>query len=222
MVVESIQPSRIGKPCCGKIVFMGVITSSSTTSVTLNLPPPSRDNTIHPSPLRTHARTGPGHGSERDSLRFEVASASVSDGPSCDDSPPGRSVVWAFSEVLLLHMCTLSSSSSSSRSCRSYSIRTAQALDPPPELVSSAGRLELSSRSHYPLTHPTTHTTPTPYSIQANTHNKPIIIMSKNNKKVVLVTGGTGLVGKGIEDFISTGTCRKGKEGGGGRREYVV
>jgi hypothetical protein len=29
--------------------------------------------------------------------------------------------------------------------------------------------------------------------------------MSKNNKKVVLVTGGTGLVGKGIEDFISTG-----------------
>lgn len=29
--------------------------------------------------------------------------------------------------------------------------------------------------------------------------------MSRNNKKVVLVTGGTGLVGKGIEDFISTG-----------------
>jgi len=29
--------------------------------------------------------------------------------------------------------------------------------------------------------------------------------MSKNNKKVVLVTGGTGLVGKGIEDFTSTG-----------------
>lgn len=28
--------------------------------------------------------------------------------------------------------------------------------------------------------------------------------MSKNNKKVVLVTGGTGLVGKGIEDFTST------------------
>ena len=31
--------------------------------------------------------------------------------------------------------------------------------------------------------------------------------MSKNNKKVVLVTGGTGLVGKGIEDFVSSGTC---------------
>jgi len=30
--------------------------------------------------------------------------------------------------------------------------------------------------------------------------------MSKNNMKVVLVTGGTGLVGKGIEDFTSTGT----------------
>ena len=29
--------------------------------------------------------------------------------------------------------------------------------------------------------------------------------MSRNNKKVVLVTGGTGLVGKGIEHFISTG-----------------
>ncbi|EWM25919.1 GDP-L-fucose synthetase [Nannochloropsis gaditana] len=28
--------------------------------------------------------------------------------------------------------------------------------------------------------------------------------MSKNNKKVVLITGGTGLVGKGIEDFISS------------------
>ena len=29
--------------------------------------------------------------------------------------------------------------------------------------------------------------------------------MSRNNKKVVLVTGGTGLVGKGIADFIATG-----------------
>lgn len=29
--------------------------------------------------------------------------------------------------------------------------------------------------------------------------------MSRNNKKVVLVTGGTGLVGKGIEDFIASG-----------------
>lgn len=29
--------------------------------------------------------------------------------------------------------------------------------------------------------------------------------MSRNNKKVVLVTGGTGLVGKGIEYFIATG-----------------
>lgn len=45
------------------------------------------------------------------------------------------SVVWAFSEVLLLDMCTRTLSSSSSSS--SYSIRTAQAPDPPPELVSS-------------------------------------------------------------------------------------